>query len=83
MEEKARRKQQEIHRVQTKQTNEYMGFETKTQAALGEFKKSRAAEFEKLVLKFKNKLKELENNQKLEVSNFKNILKGISSKFNL
>jgi hypothetical protein len=35
-----------------------------------------------LIQRYKNKIKELDNNQKLEISNFSKILKGISSKIN-
>jgi hypothetical protein len=31
-----------------------------------------------MILRYKNKLKELDNNQKLEISNFSKIMKGIS-----
>ena len=55
-------------------------FNMKTQAAYNEFKKNRAIEFDKQILRYKNRTKELESNQKLEICNFSKILKGISSK---
>ena len=36
-------------------------FNLKTQAAYNEFKKNRAIEFDKMILRYKNKMKELEN----------------------
>lgn len=54
-------------------------FNLKITSAYNEFKKNRAIEFDKLILRYKNKLKELESNQKLEIKNFSKILKGITS----
>ena len=51
----------------------------KIQGNYGSFKRERALEFDKLVLKYKNKAKELENVQKYEITNFSNILKGTAS----
>jgi hypothetical protein len=39
--------------------------------------------FFRLILKYKNKIKELESNQKLELNNFQKIQKGIASKINI
>jgi len=47
--------------------------------SLDEFKKKRGLEFDKLLQQFRNKTKELENNQKLEINNFSKIMKGIAS----
>jgi hypothetical protein len=79
LDEKERKIRKEADKIKIKQENEMNAFNLKIQAAYNEFKKNRAIEFDKLILKYKNKLKELENNQKLEISNFSKILKGISS----
>lgn len=78
MDEKERKIRKEAEKLKTKQDNEMNAFNLKTQAAYNEFKKNRAIEFDKMILRYKNKMKELENNQKLEISNFSKILKGIS-----
>jgi hypothetical protein len=80
LEEKERKIRKEADKIKVKQDNEMNAFNLKTQAAYNEFKKNRAIEFDKQILRYKNKMKELENNQKLEISNFPKILKGISSK---
>jgi len=78
LDEKERKIRKEAEKLKTKQDNEMNAFNLKTQAAYNEFKKNRAIEFDKMILRYKNKMKELENNQKLEISNFSKILKGIS-----
>ncbi len=80
LEEKERKIRKEAEKIKTKQDNEMNSFNLKTQAAYNEFKKNRAIEFDKQILRYKNRTKELESNQKLEISNFSKILKGISSK---
>lgn len=80
MEEREKKIRNEAERLKTKHDNEMNAYNLKTQSAYNQFKKNRAIEFDKMILRYKNKLKELENNQKLEVSNFSKILKGISSK---
>jgi hypothetical protein len=80
MDEKEKKIRKEAEKLKTKHDNETNAYNLKTQGAYNEFKKNRALEFDKMLLRYKNKLKELENNQKLEVSNFSKILKGISSK---
>ena len=49
-----------------------MGFQLKMTAAFNEFKKSRSAEYERLMQKFKNKLKDLEIQQKTEFNTISN-----------
>lgn len=78
LDEKERKIRKEAEKLKTKQDNEMNAFNLKTQAAYNEFKKNRAIEFDRMILRYKNKMKELENNQKLEISNFSKILKGIS-----
>ena len=80
LDEKERKIRKEAEKIKTKHDTEMNAFNLKTQAAYNEFKKNRALEFDKMILRYKNKMKELENNQKLEISNFSKILKGISSK---
>lgn len=59
--------------------NELNSFQFKSRVSLDEFKKKRGLEFDKLLQQFRNKTKELENNQKLEINNFSKIMKGIAS----
>ncbi len=47
MEEKERKFRLFAEKIKTKQDNEMNAFNTKTQAAYGEFKKNRAIEFDK------------------------------------
>ena len=59
---------------------ELNSFQFKSRVSLDEFKMKRDIEFDKLLHQFRNKNKELENNQKLEINNFSKIMKGIASK---
>jgi hypothetical protein len=68
-----------MEKIKTKMEIELNSFQLKSKASLDEFKKKRGVEFDKLLLQFKNKTKELENNQKLEINNFSKIMKGIAS----
>lgn len=78
--EKERKLKKELEKLTTKHDLETHALKLKINATTNEFKKNRQQEYEKLGLKYKNKIYELENNQKLEISNFGKIFKGISSK---
>jgi hypothetical protein len=47
---------------------EISAFQLKMSAAYNEFKKARAIDFDRIIQKYKNKLKDLENQQKLEMN---------------
>jgi hypothetical protein len=47
-------------------------------ASFGEFKRDRAIEFDKLIQKYKNRTKEMDNLMKLEISNFPKSMKGLT-----
>ena len=79
LDEKERKIRKEAEKIKVKQENEMNSFNLKITSSYNEFKKNRALEFDKLILRYKNKLKELDNNQKLEISNFTKIQKGITS----
>lgn len=50
------------------------------QTAYGTFKRDRALAFDKLIQKYKNKIKDMETQHRMEIANFPKSLKGISSK---
>jgi len=61
----------EIGKLKEKQETELQVFQNKTNQTFNEFKKNRALETEKIIQKYKNKIKELEKNQKNELSETK------------
>jgi len=78
VEEKQKKMNKEIEKVRTKQEHESNSLQMKMQANYGEFKRERAIEFDKLLQKYKNKLKDLDSIQKLEMGNLPKIRKGIA-----
>ncbi len=79
-EEKEKKMNKEIQKLKVKQENEFNILHDKMKKDFNEFNIRRAAELDKILLSHKNRLKELDNAQKLEMNNFDKILKGISSK---
>ena len=70
--------------MQKKYNLEYVQFNDKITSIFNEFKSNRHLEYDKIIHRHKCVLKELESNQKLELSNSDKIVKGISSNiFNL
>jgi hypothetical protein len=69
----------EIQKLKVKQENEFNILHDKMKKDFNEFNKKRAAELDIILLSHKNRLKELDNAQKLEIKNFDKIQKGISS----
>lgn len=61
-----------MEKIKTKQDNESLAFQLKNTAAFNEFKKSRATEYERLIQKFKNKIKDLDIQQKTELNTITN-----------
>jgi len=63
--------EKEISKIASKQENENKVFENKMDVTFTEFKKTRALETERIILKYTNKSKELEKVQKTEMSETK------------
>lgn len=68
LEEKDRKLKKELENIKQKQDMEISAFQLKMSAAYNEFKKARAVDFDRIIQKYKNKLKDLENQQKLEMN---------------
>lgn len=68
LEEKDRKLKKELENIKQKQEMEISAFQLKMSAAYNEFKKARAVDFDRIIQKYKNKLKDLENQQKLEMN---------------
>ena len=68
LEEKEKKLKKEIQKIKTKHNNEIYSFQMKMTSAVNEFKKSHSVEYERLVQKFKNKFKDLENSQITELN---------------
>jgi hypothetical protein len=84
--EKKNRINKEKENLEKKYNLEYVQFNDKITSIFNEFKSNRFLEYDKIIQKHKCVLKEIEANQKLELSNTDKIVKGISSKeiiFNL
>lgn len=78
-EEKEKRFNKEIEKCKTKQEAELAALQNKTMATYGEFKRDRAIEFEKLLMRYKNRLRDIERAAKSDINNFSKILKGVAS----
>ena len=63
-----------------KQENEKNALELKIQATYNQFKRDRALEVQSLLLKFKNKVKELESKQKREIAPYEALVKNTQGK---
>jgi hypothetical protein len=68
LEEKDRKLKKELENIKEKQEMEISAFQLKMSSAYNEFKKARAVDFDRIIQKYKNKLKDLENQQKLEMN---------------
>lgn len=68
LEEKERKLKIELDNVKSKQEVETQAFQLKMSSAYNEFKTSRAFEFDKIIQKYKNRVKDLENQQKIEMN---------------
>ena len=68
LEEKDRKLKKELENIKQKQEMEISAFQLKMSAAYNEFKKARALDFDRIIQKYKNKLKDMENQQKLEMN---------------
>jgi hypothetical protein len=78
LDEKDRKLRIEIENVRQKQELEISAFQMKMSAAYNEFKKARAVDFDRIIQKYKNKMKEMEQQQKLEINSIVKM-----SKYNL
>ena len=63
----------ELDTLKGKHDTDLNNFDVRHRKNISDFKKNRNIESEKLLQKYKNKLKELEQNHKLELNEFKNI----------
>jgi hypothetical protein len=63
----------EIDTLKGKHEVDILNFDVRQKKSISDFKKNRNVEFEKIVQKYKNKFKELEQNHKIELGEFKNI----------
>jgi hypothetical protein len=63
----------ELENLQGKHDVELFNFDVKMKKSLTDFRKTRISEHDKLLQKYKNKFKELEQTHKIELSEFKNI----------
>ena len=77
LEEKDRKLRKELENIKQKQEMEISAFQLKMSAAYNEFKKARALDFDRIIQKYKNKLKDLENQQKLEMNSIAKMSKLI------
>jgi len=68
--EKQAKLQREIEKIRQKHDNEKQFYHKKMSQIFTEFKKSRAIETEKIIQKYKNKLKQLTNSEKCETNEF-------------
>ena len=76
--EKQKKYKLELNKVLKRQEAEKNGFELKKESVLVTFNKTKNANLESLSRKYKSRLNELENWQKVEYSNFNKIQKGLS-----
>ncbi len=79
IEERKMKIKKEKEKKEVKLLNDYKLFNEKITLIFNEMKTNRKIEFEKMLHRHKCVIKELEANQKLEVSNIDKISKGISS----
>ncbi len=61
--------------MRNKQNNETRALEQRIQSNYNQFKRDRAIQVEQLLLKYKNKFRELENKQKNEIKLLEKIIK--------
>ena len=73
--EKAKKFEKEIENLKNKQLLETKALEQRIQSHYNKFKKERAIEVESLLLKYKNRFRELENKQKNEIKLLEKIVK--------
>lgn len=67
--------EKEIENLKQRQKTETQALEQRIQNNYNSFKRERAIEVEKLLLKYKNKFRELENNQKQEIAAYERAIK--------
>jgi hypothetical protein len=82
-EEKEKRKKRELDRIRVKHETELETLQIKMNSSYGEFKRNRALEFDKTLLKYQNKIREIERASRSDEKNFAKITKGVMSKKNL
>jgi len=75
LEEKERKLKAELENIKAKQDLEIQAFQLKMSSAYNEFKKARALDFDRIIQKYKNRLKDLENQQKIEMNSLSKMSK--------
>ena len=73
--EKEKKLEIEVENLRKKQQNETSALELRIQNNYNKFKRDRALAVESLLLKYKNKFRELDNSQKQEIANLEKIIK--------
>jgi hypothetical protein len=73
LEEKERKLKLELDNFKSKQDLETQASQLKMSSAYNEFKKARAFEFDRIIQKYKNRLKDLDNQQKIEMNSLTKI----------
>ncbi len=66
--EKIAKLNREVDRLRLKHENEINALQTRMNSTYGEFKRDRAIEFENLMMRYKNKLKDVESLHKTEIN---------------
>lgn len=74
--ERERHLEKEVSNFKLKQSNETKALEQRIQNNYNKFKRDRALKVEELLLKYKNKFRDLENNQRSEKESYERIIKG-------
>lgn len=80
--EKEKRRKRELEKIRVKHETEIETLQIKMNSSYGEFKRNRALEFEKALLKYQNKMREIERASKMDEKNFAKITKGVLSNNN-
>ena len=80
-EEKEKRNKRELERIRVKHETELETLQIKMNSSYGEFKRNRAIEFDKTLLKYQNKFREIDRASKMDEKNFAKITKGLISIF--
>lgn len=81
-EEKQKKINIEVDKIKKRQENECKVQKEKLNQIYNEFKKERAVKVEEMMMKYKNKLTEMDNAHKYELSNFDKCYIGASKKNN-
>ena len=76
IEEKEKKLKKEVEKVKSRHDTESISFQMKMTASVNEFKKNRTVEYERLIQRFKNKIKDLEIAQKSDINSIAKLSKN-------